>query len=60
MLHFLTEEAAIRFIEEANTLGIEWSPSRVIQQNGFVSICIESAGSRKELKKLQDLYESQF
>ena len=60
MLHFLTEDAAIRFIEEANELGIEWLPSQVINQGTFVSIRIESVGSRKDLKKLRDLYESQF
>jgi hypothetical protein len=60
MLHFLSEDVALRFIEEANTLGIEWSPSQVIDQGRFVSIRIMSVGNRHELHKLMDLYESKF
>ena len=59
MLHFLTESDAIRFIDEANGLGIEWSPSQVIHQNGFVSIRM-SVSRRSEMKKLQELYENMF
>lgn len=60
MLHFLSEDAALRFVEEANALGIEWSPSQVIDQDGVVSIRIMSVGNRHELRKLMDLYKSQF
>lgn len=57
ILHFVNEEEAIKFVERANDLGIEWVPGKIEDMGSCYGLIIEELHPHSR-KMLYDLYYS--